>query len=147
MDTPDLNNSTERIASLVQNTGKRLQAARKSAGLSQTQLAQQLGLDQTTISFYETGTIDIPLSRLYQLASALRISAESLLVTSADAGTAPLSNDMIGQMKVHELQRLIRTTLEEVLVATDAAMSFSRRQSPASDSSEIPSAQTSDKAA
>ena len=48
-----------------------LKAARKAAGLSQTELGAKVGLPQSHISQIETGRIDIRLTSLIEIARAL----------------------------------------------------------------------------
>lgn len=65
-----------RINASMQN----IQDIRKALGLSQSEMADRLGLHQSTISRFETG--DLPLDKRTQLA------AEALLVASRQSGAA-----------------------------------------------------------
>ena len=62
--------------------GARLAALRKSAGLSQVQLAALIGIPQRTLSFYETDAESIPSSLIPMLAEALGVTVEDVLGVS-----------------------------------------------------------------
>lgn len=59
--------------------GQRLKAARKAAGMTQQEIARQLGLTQKTISGYENGRLDPSLQKLMQLCKVLNVSPNELL--------------------------------------------------------------------
>ena len=59
--------------------GARVAAARKAAGMSQVQLAEALGIPQSTVSFYECGEGDLPSSLLVLLADVLGVGMHDLL--------------------------------------------------------------------
>jgi transcriptional regulator with XRE-family HTH domain len=61
------------------DSGKRLAAFRKAAGLSQIQLAALIGIPQRTLSFYETTAESIPSSIIPQMADALGVTVEEIL--------------------------------------------------------------------
>jgi transcriptional regulator with XRE-family HTH domain len=54
--------------------GRRLQALRKAAGLSQRELGAVLNISHTSISFYETGTSQIDADALPRFAEALGVA-------------------------------------------------------------------------
>jgi len=59
--------------------GRRLKDVRLRRGLTQVELAEALGLDQTLISAYERGKIRIHAGLIAAFANALKISADELL--------------------------------------------------------------------
>ena len=59
-------------------SGKRLAAFRKAAGLSQVQLAAMVDIPQRTLSFYETTAESIPSSVVPTLAEALGVSRQTV---------------------------------------------------------------------
>lgn len=61
----------KQILSLSKQLGPLLQSARKSAGLSQTELAQRLGISQSRISAMELAPGTINLDQLLALLAAL----------------------------------------------------------------------------
>lgn len=62
--------------------GARLAQARKDHGLTQQQLAEQLGLAQQTYAHYEVGRARIPASMLPTLAKLLTLSLDELMGTT-----------------------------------------------------------------
>jgi len=57
-------------------TGDKIRAARKSASLTQVELAKMIGVKHSVISKYENGTIDPTTSQLQRIASALHVSVD-----------------------------------------------------------------------
>jgi transcriptional regulator with XRE-family HTH domain len=57
--------------------GLRIRSARERKGLSQTQLAHQLGVSNTQVSRWETGR-GLPLGHLDELSEALGMSPEQI---------------------------------------------------------------------
>ena len=69
----------------AQRLGKQLQRVRTSRGLTQEQLAVNVGLSRTFITRLELGQYDPTLSTLVRLAKALRVSVAGLLGESMSA--------------------------------------------------------------
>jgi|GEM_PF-806871 transcriptional regulator with XRE-family HTH domain len=69
----------------AQRLGKQLQRVRTSRGLTQEQLAVNVGLSRTFITRLELGQYDPTLSTLVRLAKALRVSVTDLLGESMSA--------------------------------------------------------------
>jgi len=63
----------KQILSVPDQAGPLLQAARKSAGLSQTALARRLGISQSRMSAMELAPGSISLAQLLSMCSALRL--------------------------------------------------------------------------
>lgn len=59
--------------------GARLASLRKAAGLTQAEVADALGIPQTTVSFYEREASYLPSSILPPLAQLLGVSIEEIL--------------------------------------------------------------------
>jgi transcriptional regulator with XRE-family HTH domain len=59
--------------------GKRLAALRKQAGYTQTELAQELGVSQRMISYYEAHSEYPPVNLLPDLAQLLGVTSDELL--------------------------------------------------------------------
>ena len=64
---------------MAKSLGVLIPARRKSIGLTQGKLAEQIGIEQESMSRIETGDITPSLSRLISLADALDCSIETLL--------------------------------------------------------------------
>lgn len=56
-----------------------MKVVRKTQGMSQSALAEKLGISYQQVQKYENGTSKISVTRLAQIANALRIPAQSLL--------------------------------------------------------------------
>lgn len=63
-----------------------LRSARKSAGVSQADVADALGVSQTTVSAWERGRIEISIGNLIDYAKAIGAPASSLYVPQPDRG-------------------------------------------------------------
>lgn len=59
--------------------GKQIRAARKAAGVTHVELGKLLGVSQSVISKYESGDIDMPVSRLLDISEALGVTPAALL--------------------------------------------------------------------
>ena len=68
---------------------EKLKEARTAAGLTQLAMAQQLGLDKTTYSGYETGRRQPDIPKLRRIIQLLEISADQLLETGVSDGVTP----------------------------------------------------------
>ena len=68
--------------------GARIAQARKEHGLTQQQLADQLGLPQQTLAHYEVGRTRFPASMLPALARMLTLSLDELMGQPLSSGTA-----------------------------------------------------------
>lgn len=69
----------ERVLALV----ARFRQVRKAAGLSQTALADRLGLHYTSLAKIETGKQNLDLSTAYRIADALGVDLLNLLAGKA----------------------------------------------------------------
>lgn len=56
-----------------------LRKLRKAAGITQAELAKAIGITHATLSRYENGTIEPPISQLLNIASVLNTSLQELL--------------------------------------------------------------------
>jgi transcriptional regulator with XRE-family HTH domain len=74
---------------------QRLAECRRKSGISQNQLAEQLGLTQSMLSRYENGERRIPSELLAEFAVAIGVSADDLLgLKSSRKNSQELSDDM-----------------------------------------------------
>ena len=60
----------------------RIRSLRKKLTMTQEQMAEQLVIDQTTLSMYECGNIDIRVSILMELSTIYGVSVDYLLCKS-----------------------------------------------------------------
>lgn len=102
--------------------GARITSLRKEQGLTQTQLAEQLGIAQQTLAHYEGARLRVPASMLPALANILLVSVEELIGQPAKAArgkrgpTPKLAQHMerISQLPKPK-QRFVMEMLETVL--------------------------------
>lgn len=85
--------------------GERIRELRKRQGMSQAELAAELGVNQTAVSDYETGAARIHAAMLAALARVLRVSADEILGLSA-ARTARTSSPAPDRRFLRRLERL-----------------------------------------
>jgi len=109
-----------RDESFFQELGQRIASLRQNAGLSQIQLAQQLGLKQQTLATYESATRRIPSSLLIPLTEIFAIALEELLGAQrpkAKRGPAPKLQNQIEQVShlSKSKQKFVSDFLETVL--------------------------------
>ena len=73
---PTVNSKDERFFKAM---GARLAQARKDQGLTQQQVADQLGIAQQTLAHYESGRLRLPATTLPPLAHMLGLTVDELL--------------------------------------------------------------------
>jgi len=108
-------------AEFFKSVGARIASARKVQGLTQTQLADELGLAQQTLAHYEGGRRCFPASMLSRLAEKLGIAPEELLGAEerpkGKRGPAPKLQQQIE--RIHQLpkaqQRFVMQMLDTVI--------------------------------
>ena len=64
---------------MVSGLGKRLKSSRASSGLSRKQAADIIGITESTIGLYESGSRQPSLEALMKLASAYKVTTDYLL--------------------------------------------------------------------
>lgn len=79
---------------------EQLKSARLAAGLTQADMASQLGVDKTTYCGYETGRRQPDINKLRQLIALLDISADQLLSTE---GTGSVTPEELAQLRKYRL--------------------------------------------
>ena len=100
--------------------GQHIAQLRKSRDLTQSDLGDLLGIDQTAVASYEVGHRRVPLSLLGKLAKALRVSVPELLAEEAPSGKPGPTPKLIRQIEmISELpkskQKFVSDMLETVL--------------------------------
>lgn len=109
-----------------------LKAARTAAGLTQYQMAQQLGLDKTTYNGYESGRRQPDLQKLRRIVQLLQVSADQLLETGAPGAASPQELAALRKFRLLDLhgQELVemvlnkeyeRMTRQELTIETDGS--------------------------
>lgn len=73
--------------------GKKIQKIRKNNNLSQSDLAEMLGVSRQSVSKWETGTATPEISKLIQISEMFDISVDMILGTEGDLAIPDESND------------------------------------------------------
>ena len=102
-----------------QQLGKRMATLRKARGLTQTALAEQLGISQQTMAHYENGRLRIALSMLPHLGHALDCTVHDLL-DDTQAHDAPRKRGPTSKLhqqieQVHTLPRAKQKFVSDML--------------------------------
>ena len=100
--------------------GQRMAKLRMARGLTQAELAEQIGVNQTAIGSYEIARRRIPLSQVTPLAKALGVSVGELIEKEAPSGKRGPTPKLQQQIqKLSELpkskQKFVSEMLETVL--------------------------------
>jgi transcriptional regulator with XRE-family HTH domain len=90
----------------LQDFGRRLAAFRKTAGFTQLELGDEVGVSRRTIAYYETQTQHPPTTLLPKLALALGVTTDELLNVNGNGktGSQQISNRM--QRKLQQIEKL-----------------------------------------
>lgn len=102
-----------------QTIARRLRELRKRRGLTQVELAQKVGIDQTLLSTYERGAVRIHGAMVAALAKALRVTTDELLGMKE-----PKENGLIKDRRflrrLEQIDRLSRRKKDALLTTIDA---------------------------
>jgi transcriptional regulator with XRE-family HTH domain len=112
---------TQDEKAFFQQLGTRIAELRKSATITQVQLADTLGISQQTVASWEVGRRGVPIATLPALARALSVSVETLIgekATPAKRGPAPQL-----QQRIERLTRLPKAQQRLVLQMLDGVLS------------------------
>jgi transcriptional regulator with XRE-family HTH domain len=90
---------------IQQKIGERIARIRKSKGLKQEQLADELGITTSTISKIERGEIDASISRLSQIAKALKVTPQEFF---GDPESSHEEKNKYGYASKDEMETLTR---------------------------------------
>lgn len=102
-----------------QTIARRLRELRKRRGLSQVELAQKVGIDQTLLSTYERGAVRIHGAMVAALATALRATTDVLLGLK-DSKENGLIKDRRFLRRLEQIDRLPRRKKDALLTTIDA---------------------------
>lgn len=105
-----------------QAIGQRIRLARKEAKLSQTEVAQAIGVTYQQVQKYENGTDRVAASRLFQIARVLEVTPAALLVgAEEETDASPLLDEMAMSLAA-EFSRIKSPALRKA--ALDAMKAF-----------------------
>ncbi|MCP4285410.1 MAG: helix-turn-helix domain-containing protein [Gammaproteobacteria bacterium] len=98
-----------------QQLGKRVAQLRKDQGLTQTQLAEILGISQQTMAHYEVGRLRVAVAMLPALAKALAVSIEELMDVQPTAAKGKRGPTPALQRQIEQISQLPRTKQKFVM--------------------------------
>ena len=102
--------------------GQRLRQLRRSRGLTQVKLAEQVSSSQRAICSYEQDRTDPPLYLIPRLADALDASVEDLLGLNGKRPKKTTSRDAFLRKKIDEISRLPERKQKTILQVINLAM-------------------------
>lgn len=112
-----------------QAIGQRLREIRERRNLTQVQLAEKLGLDQTLISAYERGKIRMHAGLIAALAKTLRVSADDLLGLKQSKQNGAIKSRGL-RKRAPEIDRLPPRELRTLLQTIDQFLRAARTENP-----------------
>jgi len=120
--------ATKRGAASPEGTeaiGARLARIRKERGITQTELAERLGISQPIVSDYERGELRLHGELLLQLAQILDVSVDEILGLGEAKRPARAANRRFLR-RLQEIDKLPRRDQEALLRTIDAFLSKGR---------------------
>jgi transcriptional regulator with XRE-family HTH domain len=97
---------------------KRLRDLRKSRGLTQVEVAAQLGIPQTLVSEYERGTVRLHGAIVTALAKLLRVSTDELLGVKPLKDHGPVQDRRILR-RIQRIEKLPKRSKQALLKTID----------------------------
>ena len=85
--------------------GERLATLRKAAGITQTALAEEIGISQRMMAYYESPTAHPPANLLPAMATALGVSVDALLGVETSKRRAKASDTRL-QRRMQEIEKM-----------------------------------------
>jgi transcriptional regulator with XRE-family HTH domain len=124
LDQPNDTSAPMKDPEFYRQLGRQIAQRRKALGLTQTVLAQELGVAQQTMAHYEGGTARIAAAMLPTVARVLKVSIEELIGMPATRGSGkrgpqPKIAQQLQQIEAlpKAKQRAIAQVLDSVLAA------------------------------
>ena len=108
-------------STITKQTGARLAAVRKARGITQIDLAAQLGITQSMLSKYERGGLRLHGALIVRIAELLAVSTDELLGVKA-AAPAPIQvlKDRRLRRRIQQIDRLSKRDREALARTIDA---------------------------
>lgn len=106
--------------------GARLRALRKARDMTQVELAEVLGTQQTAISQVEIGNRGLTVQQVVKLAKALRVSTDAILGPRNGAAPEDLPNDRKLLRRLRQIERLPKAEKQALLKTIDAFLKSSQ---------------------
>jgi transcriptional regulator with XRE-family HTH domain len=102
----------------LRDFGVRLAALRKAAGYTQTELANEIGVSQRVIAYYEGETQHPPASLLPRLAKALQVSTDELLGITPASPKAPKTDSRL-QRRFRQVEKMDAKDKRQIIQLLD----------------------------
>lgn len=102
--------------------GERLAKLRQAAGFSQRELAQEVGISQRMLAYYEKHAAKPPFEILPELAEVLDVSVEVLLGTDKPKKKKPTVNRRL-LSKMRQIEQLPKRDQQAIMRTIDAFLS------------------------
>lgn len=102
--------------------GQKIANDRKTMGLTQTQVATQLGISQQTLAHYEVGRLRIAVSTLVPLAEILNTTVDELLYINKAAKGGKRGPASKLQRQIDQVQQLPRAKQRFVMDMLDTVI-------------------------
>ena len=111
-----------KAAALYKRLGSTIKTRRRALGLTQKQLAQQLGISRASLANVETGRQRVLVDQLFEFASQLKVNLRELLPDSSEAQALQALDDLLFSENVTVSQRRQIVTLlkNDALVASES---------------------------
>lgn len=103
--------------------GSRIAYFRKGRGLTQTELAEKIGIIQSLVSDYESGRRRLHAEMVVRVAQALRVSTDELLGLKKPAQEPAAIRNRRLRRSVQEIEKLPRGDQEALLRTIEAFLS------------------------
>lgn len=102
--------------------GARLHSLREAAGLSQQEVANQLGISQPSYALWERRTTAIPVDQLTRLSALLGVRIDELFVVGAQSNEAQRKGGPVGKARriFEQVNRLPRAQQQHILTVVEA---------------------------
>jgi transcriptional regulator with XRE-family HTH domain len=105
-----------------ETVGQRLARIRKQRGLTQVQLAKEMGLIQSLVSDYETNRLRLSADMAVRFALALSVSTDELLHPKTKKKSAPKKTSLKVVRRMEEIEKLPPRQQAFVLSALDSIL-------------------------
>ena len=99
--------------------GERLSGLRKASGITQTALAEEIGVSQRMMAYYEGPSAYPPANLLPVIAAALGVSVDALLGVETSKRRAKATDTRM-QRRLQQIEKLDATEKRQVLQLIDA---------------------------
>lgn len=106
--------------------GQRIAQYRKAKSLTQTQLAELLGISQQTMAHYECGRLRIAVSMLTRLAEVLEVSIEILVDEQASTTSGKRGPVSLLQRQIEQITLMPRAKQKFISEMLDALIQQQR---------------------